>query len=433
MAGLLGKPTKPQWADGNVLYATEPSAGKKSTGWLSQEKPPFQWMNWLFLKIKEWLDFGDYYRDMVFSILFRSDAVLTWNAPNIAFTQDLEFIFKIGADVWTNSIPLADSALSLADGEVLVGIFDDSDLVLTSAAYGVIASGNYSVVAEGSLTANTNEHEIIIFRRRGTVLEIPLLNQILENADTFTFAGTSIHTHVSASEGGTLTWANALSVATAGNHAHLDDTTGGRLLHWIQAALLGNAEIIAGSGAPAITALSGTETEFTDIAYIDATNDDLRVYRFSNSLNWAQRGNDLNIAGVVDPKLTALSSTDVAFIDTGNEDLRVYRFDGTDWAQVGNDLNITAGILTPAITALNSTDIALVDQTDDDLRIYRFDGTDWAYMSNEYIVAGGISTPTLTTINGTDIVLSEAGAGSIRTYRFSFATNKPYSAAGGAF
>jgi len=110
MAGLLGKPTKPQWADGNVLYATEPSAGKKSTGWLSQEKPPFQWMNWLFLKIKEWLDFGDYYRDMVFSILFRSDAVLTWNAPNIAFTQDLEFIFKIGADVWTNSIPLADSA-----------------------------------------------------------------------------------------------------------------------------------------------------------------------------------------------------------------------------------------------------------------------------------------------------------------------------------
>jgi len=64
----------------------------------------------------------------------------------------------------------------------------------------------------------------------------------------------------------------------------------------------------------------------------------------------------------------------VAFIDSANIDLRVYRFDGTNWAQVGNDLNI-AGVGVSALAALNGTDVAFIDSTNIDLRVYRFDGT----------------------------------------------------------
>lgn len=38
---------------------TEPSAGKKSNGWGSAEKPPFQFMNWLFWNINKWFKFID--------------------------------------------------------------------------------------------------------------------------------------------------------------------------------------------------------------------------------------------------------------------------------------------------------------------------------------------------------------------------------------
>ena len=138
MAGNLGKPAKPQWADGAPAYTSEPSGSKKSLGWIAQEKPPFQWMNWLFDINKKWEDHDEYYRDIIYSIFLRSDASLNWSGTQVTFTQDLEFIFKVAGDVWQNEIALADSPLALADGEVLVAIFDDSNATLVSGSYGTI-------------------------------------------------------------------------------------------------------------------------------------------------------------------------------------------------------------------------------------------------------------------------------------------------------
>jgi len=41
----------PRWATDGSAQITEPSSGKKDTGWVPAEKPPAQYMNWLFKTI----------------------------------------------------------------------------------------------------------------------------------------------------------------------------------------------------------------------------------------------------------------------------------------------------------------------------------------------------------------------------------------------
>jgi len=180
--------------------------------------------------------------------------------------------------------------------------------------------------------------------------------------------------------------------------------------NWIQSAQVGNDLVISSVGVPALAALNGT-----DVAFIDATNDDLRTYRFDGT-DWAQVGNDLNISGAGAVTLAALNGTDVAFIDATNADLRTYRFDGTDWAQVGNDLNIS-GVGHVKLAALNGTDVAFLDATNEDLRTYRFDGTDWAQVGNDLVVSG-ISVHALAALNGTDVAFIDSSENNLRTYRF---------------
>ena len=43
----MSKPNFTEWASGDPDYAIEPNSGKKSVGWLSGEKPPFQYFNWI--------------------------------------------------------------------------------------------------------------------------------------------------------------------------------------------------------------------------------------------------------------------------------------------------------------------------------------------------------------------------------------------------
>lgn len=57
----MAKPaSKPEWTIGNPSFGTvtvEPSSGKKLTGWTASERPPHQFMNWLFYIINEWIDY----------------------------------------------------------------------------------------------------------------------------------------------------------------------------------------------------------------------------------------------------------------------------------------------------------------------------------------------------------------------------------------
>jgi hypothetical protein len=51
----MARPAKyPEWASDGV-NVVEPSEGKKDTGWLDGERPPIQWINWLFKFIHDWI------------------------------------------------------------------------------------------------------------------------------------------------------------------------------------------------------------------------------------------------------------------------------------------------------------------------------------------------------------------------------------------
>lgn len=52
--------SKPDWTVGNPDFATvtqEPTAQKKEDGWQKDERPPREFMNWLFWNIDQWIDY----------------------------------------------------------------------------------------------------------------------------------------------------------------------------------------------------------------------------------------------------------------------------------------------------------------------------------------------------------------------------------------
>lgn len=56
-------PTRPashiDWTDGNALKQTEPTSGKKLLGWTKSERPPFQYMNFLFYNVDLWIKWAE--------------------------------------------------------------------------------------------------------------------------------------------------------------------------------------------------------------------------------------------------------------------------------------------------------------------------------------------------------------------------------------
>lgn len=56
----MAKPTrKPNWTYTNAPARAEPTNQKKVDGWGADERPPFQFFNWLFYNISEWIDYLD--------------------------------------------------------------------------------------------------------------------------------------------------------------------------------------------------------------------------------------------------------------------------------------------------------------------------------------------------------------------------------------
>ena len=52
----MAKPgEKPSWIGTTVT----PSSGKKTTGWLKDERPPYQFVNWFWKLVSDWIDWWD--------------------------------------------------------------------------------------------------------------------------------------------------------------------------------------------------------------------------------------------------------------------------------------------------------------------------------------------------------------------------------------
>ena len=100
----MAKPSsKPDWTVGNPSFGTvtiEPSAGKKQTGWAAEERPAYEYMNWLFYNLDEWIDYFE----------TETDALIAGN---------LDYDVIVGAAAGATHATLA---AAVADGTLATGV-----------------------------------------------------------------------------------------------------------------------------------------------------------------------------------------------------------------------------------------------------------------------------------------------------------------------
>lgn len=127
----VSKPSKyPEWADGGTIV--EPSGAKKSLGWIV-EKPPYQFFNWLFNLIYQWVEWFDQgYRPMT--------AVTASGNTNVPLGASIDYAADCTLGNQTYTLP---TPASPADNGMIVSI-----LRLDS-------SGN-SITWTGTISGQTN-------------------------------------------------------------------------------------------------------------------------------------------------------------------------------------------------------------------------------------------------------------------------------------
>jgi hypothetical protein len=185
----MSKPQKPTWGYGDPSYAITPSAGKQAVGWLPGEKPPYQYMNWIHLKSGEWLTYLENKTETISPIMVRSNSTLSWNGSTITYTQPIDISFRVTTGEQINRIGVSASPITLLDGQVLVFIKDKtnaSPVTLAAGTYGTLIAGQYAILNESTLTAVNQENEVILFRRRGSNLEVPISGQIYPTGSVIT-------------------------------------------------------------------------------------------------------------------------------------------------------------------------------------------------------------------------------------------------------
>jgi hypothetical protein len=178
-------------------------------------------------------------------------------------------------------------------------------------------------------------------------------------------------------------------------------------------SLVGSGLTIAGTGAPALAALSSTR-----VAFFDATLESLRAYDFNGS-TWSLVGSGLTITGAGSPALAAMSATRVAYFDDNLDSLRAYDFDGSNWSLVGSGLTLTSQFLD--ITALSSTRIAAVDAPGDVLRAYDFNGSTWSQVGSDFTITG-VGGAGLATLTSSRIALIDTDLELLTAYDFNGST-----------
>ena len=251
----MAKPIKSQWAFGDSSYRVQPPGGKMNVGWLSGEKPPFQYFNWLHYNYNLWEDYFEAKAETISPTMLQSSGTATWNGSVLALSAILNISFRVTTGEQINQLPLGNYTFN--DGEVLVFRKDKtnpSPVSLASGTYASLGNGQYAIIAESSLTANAHEFEVVLFRRRGTNLECPINGTIWATGETITFGRSSGIPSVITDHG-------ALSGLGDDDHP--------------QYAQIAGSETISGlwnyTTLPTASANPTTSTQLARKAYVDAT------------------------------------------------------------------------------------------------------------------------------------------------------------------
>lgn len=179
----MTKPVKPRWGDTDPSYTIEPTTAKKNTGWLSGEKPPFQFMNWLQLKNYEWINWFENKLAANEKLSIESDDPVTWDGGTLGFTSNIVIRFRNEAgDLRINQI--AAGTINIAADSVVVVRLDRTNASPVTLAlqvtYASLAEGEYGVFPASVLDLNNDDLETLLFIRRDFTHGVLGAEQVLQ-------------------------------------------------------------------------------------------------------------------------------------------------------------------------------------------------------------------------------------------------------------
>ena len=145
----LPKPTtRPNWTYGNPNFGVvtqEPSSGKKLNGWDAGERPPREFVNWVFWILSQWLDYFESVTDeeqdeTVTTITFAQ-------SPYTALSTDDVILVDASTNTVTVNLP---SAVGLVGHKFTIKKNDSTSNFVT-----IDASGSQTI--DGELTQDLGD------------------------------------------------------------------------------------------------------------------------------------------------------------------------------------------------------------------------------------------------------------------------------------
>lgn len=171
----------------NILI---PNPGLVNIGWAPLQKPTSTNFNWITQNQYQWLDYFDQKVQNIQPLIIRSANPVRWSGTDLLFSANILICFDNiynNNSSFINQIAFASSPIALANGEVLVvnrNYAGVSPITLVAAPYPP-AIGQYSITLESNLTTANEQNEMILFRRRGTNLEIPWIGSVQQAGAVF--------------------------------------------------------------------------------------------------------------------------------------------------------------------------------------------------------------------------------------------------------
>lgn len=142
----------------------EPPDNKKNIGWLSQEKPPYQFFNWLFNVLGQWLDYIDSELDPKFDDLIPIGSWVIYNdygglvdPPNPDYYWPLN-----GSTINDPDSPLDGVTVEDMSNRTIVGFGTEGGGDIIAAAYdsSPVGNANHQVNLQHSHTVNAHNHDL---------------------------------------------------------------------------------------------------------------------------------------------------------------------------------------------------------------------------------------------------------------------------------
>lgn len=117
------------WTDGAPAKVQEPTAGKKLLGWAFKERPPFEFMNWLFFRLDEWAKYFESVTDELSVQKQEYDAIIGIGGTHADFNA---LMADVGVALLKNI--LVTTPLTLTSNQIL----NQNDMIFTFKPQAVI-------------------------------------------------------------------------------------------------------------------------------------------------------------------------------------------------------------------------------------------------------------------------------------------------------